>query len=200
MSGQRKWLFAVLGLACMGGAPAFGDEPAGRVLQGEASYYHPRFHGQRMANGERFDAQSDAAASRTLPFGTIARVTNLETGQTAQVRIADRGPHSRRRILDVSPRTARQLGMRNSGTARVRVVPIAVPQGGGAAPRGSLTTRSGLIVRQAAAAPVPRAARTTALTGARPSVRGARATPRSAARTTAARAVPRSAPRSQGRR
>ncbi|MFC3002479.1 septal ring lytic transglycosylase RlpA family protein [Falsiroseomonas tokyonensis] len=200
MSGHRKWFFAVLGLACMGGAPAFGDEPAGRVLLGEASYYHPRFHGQRMANGERFDAQSDAAASRTLPFGTIARVTNLETGQTAQVRIADRGPHSRRRILDVSPRTARQLGMRNSGTARVRVVPIAVPQRAVAAPSGAVATRSSLILRQATAAPVPRAARSRARAAPRAAARASvRATPRAASPARAS-AAPRTAPRSRGRR
>ena len=57
-----------------------GEDTSGRVQRGEASYYHPKLEGRPMANGERFDAQSNSAASRTLPLGTTARVTNTETG------------------------------------------------------------------------------------------------------------------------
>jgi rare lipoprotein A len=105
-----------------------GEDTSGRVQRGEASYYHPKLEGRPMANGERFDAQSDSAASRTLPLGTTARVTNTETGRSTTVEVEDRGPYARGRILDVSPRTAEELGMKRDGTARVEIAPIEVPQ------------------------------------------------------------------------
>jgi len=89
-----------------------------------------------MANGERFDVNSNSAASRTLPLGTTARVTNLENGRTATVEIEDRGPRPRGRILDVSPRTADALAMRRDGTARVEIAPIEVPQRDGSTRAG----------------------------------------------------------------
>jgi rare lipoprotein A len=104
------------------------------VQRGRASFYANRFHGQRMANGERFDRQSNSAASRTLPLGTRAQVRNLDNGRTATVVIDDRGPHSRSRVLDVSPAVANRLGMRQSGTARVEIVPQLVPSAQAASP------------------------------------------------------------------
>lgn len=98
--------------------------------RGRASFYSNRFHGRRMANGKRFNRHSNAAASRTLPLGTRARVKNLENGRTAVVVIQDRGPQRRSRVLDVSPQTATQLGMRQQGTAMVEITPLAVPRGG----------------------------------------------------------------------
>jgi rare lipoprotein A len=74
-------------------------------------------------------ADSNMAAHRTLPFGTRARVTNLENGRSATVRVEDRGPFVGGRIIDVSPRTAERLGMREAGTAEVRVTPVAPPPG-----------------------------------------------------------------------
>ena len=114
-----------------------GDDTSGRVQRGEASFYHPNLHGRPMANGERFDAGSNSAASRTLPLGTTARVTNTETGRTETVEIEDRGPHARGRILDVSPHTADRLGMREQGTAPVVIEPIEVPQRDGSTQRGA---------------------------------------------------------------
>jgi rare lipoprotein A len=129
---------AVLGLAAAGAGPVAanereararpGDDTSGRPQRGEASYYHPRLEGRPMANGERFDARSDSAASRTLPLGTTARVTNLGNGRSAAVEVEDRGPYARGRILDVSPRTAEELGMTRDGTSRVEVAPVEVPQ------------------------------------------------------------------------
>jgi rare lipoprotein A len=107
--------------------------------RGEASYYGPGFEGRRTASGERFDATSDTAAHRTLPLGTVAEVTNLETGQSERVTIRDRGPYVRGRVIDVTPRTAERLGMRRQGVAPVEVTPIAVPPAsvGGAGGRDS---------------------------------------------------------------
>jgi rare lipoprotein A len=100
---------------------------SGRKRVGKASYYHPMFEGRKMANGQRFDSRGANAASKTLPLGTVARVTNLANGRSAVVRIQDRGPYVADRIVDLSPKTAQDLGMRHVGVARVEVVPISVP-------------------------------------------------------------------------
>ena len=81
-----------------------------------------------MADGTRMQPQSNNAASKTLPLGTTAKVTNLETGQSALVTIRDRGPYIRGRIVDLSPSTARKIGLTpKNGVAQVEVAPIAVP-------------------------------------------------------------------------
>ena len=81
-----------------------------------------------MASGERLNPNDHVAAHRTLPFGTLVRVTNLSNGQSVVVRIADRGPHTRGRILDVTPRVADRLGMRAAGVVRVAVSPAAMEE------------------------------------------------------------------------
>jgi rare lipoprotein A len=90
----------VLALAAMlPFAPALANDApnGGQPQRGQASYYDPdRFAGRPMANGDRFDPQSNAAAHRTLPLGTVADVTNLDTGETRRVVIEDRGPYVRR--------------------------------------------------------------------------------------------------------
>ncbi|WP_270938612.1 septal ring lytic transglycosylase RlpA family protein [Falsiroseomonas oryzae] len=124
----KTTLWAMPALALLAATPAWANEAQralGRVQRGEASYYHPeRFTGRQMANGDRFDPRSNAAAHRTLPLGTVADVTNLETGTTRQVVIEDRGPYANGRILDVSPRTAEELGMRHDGVAPVELRPV----------------------------------------------------------------------------
>lgn len=101
---------------------------SGRPKAGKASLYGPKFAGRRMADGARMRPDGNNAASKTLPLGTTARVTNLETGQSAEVVIRDRGPHVPGRIIDLSPATAEEIGLtRKQGVARVEVAPIAVP-------------------------------------------------------------------------
>jgi rare lipoprotein A len=81
--------------------------------------------------------QGSNAASRTLPLGTLARVTNLATHRSAIIRIEDRGPYVGGRIVDLSAATARRIGItRRLGLARVRVTPISLPR-----PRMALTAR-----------------------------------------------------------
>lgn len=99
----------------------------GRVQEGKASIYAAGLRGRKMADGTPFDPASDSAASKTLPLGTAARVTNLENGRTATVRVRDRGPHRAGRVMDVSPGTAGALGMKRDGVAPVAVVPLASP-------------------------------------------------------------------------
>jgi len=91
------------------------------VLEGEASYYADMFQGRLTANGERFDQDKYTAAHRSLPFGTIVRVTRRKTGDWVLVRINDRGPFGKRkRILDLSKQAARRLGILQSGITQVR--------------------------------------------------------------------------------
>jgi len=95
---------------------------------GKASFYANFFAGRKMADGNIMDPQTNNAASRTLPLGTTAKVTNLETGKSAVVTIQDRGPYVDGRIVDLSPATAQKIGItRKEGIAKVEVTPIAVP-------------------------------------------------------------------------
>jgi rare lipoprotein A len=104
----------------------------GRKRFGKASIYAPMFAGRRMADGTRMRPTSNNAASRTLPLGTTAKVTNLETGKTAVVTIHDRGPYVAGRIVDLSPATARDIGLdRRTGVTRVEVAPIVIPMPNG---------------------------------------------------------------------
>jgi rare lipoprotein A len=101
---------------------------SGRRRVGKASFYAHKFAGRMMADGTRMNPQDDNAASKTLPLGTRAKVTNLETGQSATVTIQDRGPYVKGRIVDVSPATAKQIGLdKTEGVAKVEVKPIELP-------------------------------------------------------------------------
>lgn len=107
--------------------------------EGEASYYAPAFHGRRTASGEKYDRRAYTAAHRTLPFGTVVRVTDKATGRSVLVRINDRGPVKLTRILDLSEQAAKDLGMLARGVAQVRVEVAQVPEGaqeGNSAPQG----------------------------------------------------------------
>ena len=105
---------------------------------GKASFYAKRFAGKPMADGAPMDPQGNNAASKTLPLGTTAKVTNLETGKSAVVKIRDRGPYVPGRIVDLSPATAHQLGIsERQGVALVEVAPIAVPQPDGGVKLGA---------------------------------------------------------------
>jgi len=101
---------------------------SGKKRVGKASFYARQFHGRKMADGNRMDPHDDNAASKTLPLGTRAKVTNLETGKSAEVTIQDRGPYVPGRIVDLSPSTAQQIGITPKiGVAPVEVAPITVP-------------------------------------------------------------------------
>jgi rare lipoprotein A len=88
---------------------------------GEASYYDAKFDNHKTASGERFKTDGLTAAHRTLPIGTMVRVTNLKNERSVVVRINDRGPVSRRRIIDLSPAAAKELGILDQGVMRVRL-------------------------------------------------------------------------------
>lgn len=99
-----------------------------RKQVGKASFYARQFFGKTMANGAPMDPQGANAASRTLPLGTTAKVTNVETGKTAVVTIEDRGPYVDGRVVDLSPGTAAKIGLTpRKGVTKVVVAPITVP-------------------------------------------------------------------------
>ena len=88
---------------------------------GNASWYGPAQDGKETASGETFDQKKLTAAHPTLPLGTKAVVTNLETGQSVEVTINDRGPHVKGRKIDLSRAAARQIGMSKKGVAKVKI-------------------------------------------------------------------------------
>jgi rare lipoprotein A len=97
-----------------------GDPTASSFVEiGEASWYGPGFHGRKTANGERFDTHELTAAHKTLPFGTLLKVTNLENNLFTIVRVNDRGPYIRGRIIDLSKAAKEEIGM--GGTALVKI-------------------------------------------------------------------------------
>jgi rare lipoprotein A len=95
--------------------------PATMIETGLASWYGARHHGKRTASGEIFDQNKFTAAHRTLPWGSIVKVTNLDNGKLVEVRINDRGPFKKGRIIDLSRTAARALGMLQSGVSPVQM-------------------------------------------------------------------------------
>jgi len=91
------------------------------IQTGMASWYGPGFHGKRTANGEVYNQHALTAAHRTLPLGTKAVVTNVNTGESVEVRINDRGPYKYGRVIDLSYAAARRIGMWAAGVVPVRV-------------------------------------------------------------------------------
>jgi rare lipoprotein A len=88
---------------------------------GLASFYGRAHAGKRTASGKKFDHRDFTAAHRTLPFGTLARVTNLSNGQTVTVEITDRGPRIKSRVIDISLAAAQEIDKQRNGVVRVRV-------------------------------------------------------------------------------
>jgi rare lipoprotein A len=112
VSSLKKTVFASALITCVAGLPLVAS-----AQSGVASIYG--YSGGRTASGERASPGALTAAHRTLPFGTMVRVTNRSSGRSVVVRINDRGPFVRGRIIDLTPAAARALGF--SGLANVEV-------------------------------------------------------------------------------
>ena len=87
--------------------------------EGLASWYGGKFQGRTTSSGEVFDTNLMTAAHRSLPFGTIVKVTDQESGKSTLVKINDRGPFVEGRIIDLSRAAAEELDMVGRGVARV---------------------------------------------------------------------------------
>jgi rare lipoprotein A len=116
---------------------------SGKPRRGKASYYAHRFAGRKMADGTPMNPNANIAASRTLPLGTKAKVTNLENGKSTVVEIRDRGPYVDGRIVDLSPKVARSLDIVEQGVAPVEVKPLELPSSSGGGTAGAGTTAAG---------------------------------------------------------
>ena len=115
------------------------------VEEGTASWYGVPFNGRRAANGEIFDMNTLVAAHRTLPFGSILRVTNMNNGRDVEVRVIDRGPFVGDRILDLARAAAVSLDMIGTGTAPVRIELLSGPTPAG----GEFTVQIGAFADRA---------------------------------------------------
>lgn len=94
---------------------------------GLASWYGPPFHNRLTSNGEVYNMHAFTAAHRTLPLGTIVRVTNPKTGNSAIVRITDRGPFIKGRILDLSYAAAKKVDVWRAGVTTVHIEVLKAP-------------------------------------------------------------------------
>ncbi|MBQ9207595.1 MAG: septal ring lytic transglycosylase RlpA family protein [Treponema sp.] len=112
-----KRIFFVLSL-CFAVSLGFADV---LMSNAEASYYAEKYHGRKTASGEIFNMNAFTCAHKTLPFGTVLRVTNLSNNKSVDVRVNDRGPFVKGREIDVSKAAAQKLGMIKTGTARVKI-------------------------------------------------------------------------------
>jgi rare lipoprotein A len=95
--------------------------PPAMPTVGIASWYGLVLQGHHTASGERFNPQDLTAAHRTLPFGTLVRVVDLNTGRSVVVRINDRGVLFPERVIDLSSAAAQDLGILREGIAKVRL-------------------------------------------------------------------------------
>lgn len=118
--------WAVFTLLVAFSLPAYCED--GYPKYGNASWYGKSFHGRLTASGQLFNQNAFTGANRTLPFGSVVRVTNLRNGKHVDVTINDRGPFIKGRIIDISRAAAREIGIIHHGVTRVRVSLIYLPE------------------------------------------------------------------------
>ena len=131
----RGWCFIGVVLIAtavlLSAARPAASSPPRRVQLGLASWYGPGYNGEETASGEIFDQREMVAAHRTLPLGTVVRVTNLANSRQVVLRVIDRGPYGRNyrkgTIVDVSRGAARRLGFVKDGLVKVRVEVLRLP-------------------------------------------------------------------------
>ena len=90
-------------------------------LRGQASWYGKNYHGKLTASGEKYNMRAYTAAHKTLPFGTIVKVTNTNNGKSVDVKINDRGPFIAGRVIDLSPKAFNKIGDTNQGLFPVTI-------------------------------------------------------------------------------
>lgn len=100
---------------------AFASKYLGLEQVGIASWYGGVFHGRRSADGSRFSKHEFTAAHKTLPFGTLVKVTNLNNNKSCIVKITDRGPFVPGRVIDLSKAAAKETGILSAGISKVRL-------------------------------------------------------------------------------
>lgn len=107
--------------------------------QGTATFYHPKFVGQKTSSGEVYNEKLFTAAHKTLPLNSYVLVTNLRNHKQVVVRINDRGPFHSNRIIDLSKAAAKELGMTARGTANVKLDMVIIDRNGNLSGKGGKT-------------------------------------------------------------
>jgi rare lipoprotein A len=121
-----KYLVSILSLiflfSCFAKTPNFKIHTKAHIYQkGISTWYGPGFNGRKTASGQIYDMFSLSAAHRTLPLGSIVRVTNIKNNKNVVVLINDRGPVNKKLILDLSKTAAKKLNIIHKGSAKVKI-------------------------------------------------------------------------------
>ncbi len=91
------------------------------VIYGKASWYGDKFHGKKTASGELYSIKKNTAAHKTLPFGTMLKITNLESNKSVIVNVNDRGPYIKNRVIDLSKSAFKKIATLNDGVIDVKI-------------------------------------------------------------------------------
>jgi rare lipoprotein A len=123
-SSNALLFIAVLGLAACNPTPPKTPPQKERPFfteTGTGSFYSNRLVGRKTASGGRFTQRHFTAAHRSLPLGTIVKVTNMDNGRSIKVAIEDRGPYAKGRVIDLSSAAAKALGIHKDGVATMKL-------------------------------------------------------------------------------
>jgi rare lipoprotein A len=104
--------------------------PEAAASDGKVAYYGRKFAGRKTANGERFNPNAMTMAHKTLPMGTMVKVTNTNNGKNAVVRVNDRGPTTPDRVGDLSLAAAKRIGMVRSGVVEAKLETVGTARAG----------------------------------------------------------------------
>ncbi len=96
---------------------------------GIASFYSNKFQGKKTASGDIYQKDKMTCAHKTLPFGTLIKVTRLDNNKSVKVRVNDRGPYVNGWITDVSYKAALALEMIGKGSVKVKLEVLEYPKG-----------------------------------------------------------------------
>ncbi len=121
---MKQYLIFILILPLLSSCSIFGVT---NELEGQASYYSSSLDGKKTASGELLDNSAYTASHKSLPFGTIVKVTMLKNGKSVVVRINDRGPFKRGRVIDLTQAAAKKIGLYRYGVAKVKLEILSKP-------------------------------------------------------------------------
>ena len=116
-----KRLAIVIAIVSLATAWNLGSATAQTAEEGIANFYSDKFQGKKTASGVVYDKNKLTASHKTLPYGTKARVTNLENGKSVVVTVNDRMKPGSPAVIDVTRRAAQDLGFAKAGKAKVKV-------------------------------------------------------------------------------
>jgi rare lipoprotein A len=115
------WVF--MPLVGIAKSPPASAAASSGPIKGICVYYNDKFQGHILASGEKYDKEALTAAHKTLPFGTMVKVTNLGNNKSVVVRVNDRGPHggSKAKIIEITNRAAKEIDMIKEGKVKVQI-------------------------------------------------------------------------------